>query len=344
LDAAGRDWKVYYHDVATVMTFSRVLARPNLEQHFARFDQFEEDVRGEKLPAYCFIEPRVFDDPVNGIYSNDQHPPHDVRRGEALLARIYEALRSSQHWESSLLVVLYDEHGGYYDHVPPPWVRTNTSTVPSGGFDFSILGPRVPAVFVSPLLQRRRPPVRPRSNSQYFTHESIILTLAKMWNLDATMLEWQHDPAQIATFEWLWQEEGHTAADWPKEEIRLPDWRQLEAVSTAFAYEGMDPYECNYEVGWVGWAVESARFLMHDIFVEDPEILKWCETITKLLPQTLSSGPFMDGFCKVIEQTKQRLSSMDNQSKQILKSAVSSELQLVVAHLDSVISGPAKTI
>jgi len=37
-----------------------------------------------------------------------------------------------------------------------------------------------------------------------------------MWNLDATMLEWQHDPAQIATFEWLWQEEGHTAADWPK--------------------------------------------------------------------------------------------------------------------------------
>jgi len=80
-----------------------------------------------------------------------------------------------------------------------------------------------------------------------------------------------------------------------------------------------------------------------------PQVAVGFTTVRQHLPDCLvlldpAAGPFMDGFCKVIEQTKQRLSSMDNQSKQILKSAVSSELQLVVAHLDSVISGPAKTI
>jgi phospholipase C len=96
-------------------------------------------------------------------------------------------MRSSPHWESSLLLVLYDEHGGYYDHVAPPYVRpataataTATQAGPPAAFDFSVLGPRVPAVFVSPLIERRQPPVRPRSDGQYFTHESFILTLAKV--------------------------------------------------------------------------------------------------------------------------------------------------------------------
>jgi phospholipase C len=99
-------------------------------------------------------------------------------------------MRSSPHWESSLLLVLYDEHGGYYDHVAPPYVRpaktsqqqgdTTTTTRCGPAFDFSVLGPRVPAVFVSPLIERRQPPVRPRSDEQYFAHESFILTLAKV--------------------------------------------------------------------------------------------------------------------------------------------------------------------
>lgn len=81
-------------------------------------------------------------------------------------------------------MIMYDEHGGYYDHVPPPYIRTGPSakSAPSG-FDFSILGPRVPTVFVSPRIERRQPPVRPQSSSQYFTHESLVLTLAKVKTL-----------------------------------------------------------------------------------------------------------------------------------------------------------------
>lgn len=338
LDAAGKAWKVYYHDISTVLTFSRTLAAHDFADRFVSgFERFEEDLRGDDFPAYSFIEPRVFDDPINGLYSNDQHPPHDVRRGEALLARVYEAMRGSRYWESSLLIVLYDEHGGYYDHVPPPYVRPAPAKMPAsapsgGGFDFSVLGPRVPAVFVSPLIERRRPPVRPRSSAQYFSHESFILTLAKMWDLDAAMLDWQHDPAQIATFEWLWQDTN--AADSHKEEIRLPGWRELEASAVAFPHEGMDPYEGNYEVKWIGWAVASALFLRDDVRVDDPKVRRWCDDIIRLR-DTLSAGPFMDGFHKVVEQTRLRLAAVENESKSRELNAIQpSALLALLQYLD----------
>ncbi len=126
---------MYFHDVPTCLTFTNVLKDINFSNHFSSFEHFEKDLQKETFPDYCFIEPRVFDDPVNQLYSNDQvlaflvshflvhafndfrtfqHPPHDLRRGEALIARIYEALRSSKHWEQSLFIILYDEHGGYW--------------------------------------------------------------------------------------------------------------------------------------------------------------------------------------------------------------------------------------
>jgi Phosphoesterase family. len=70
-----------------------------------------------KLPSYTFIEPRYFPDVK---LPNDQHPPHHVGMGEDLIAEVYNALRSAPTWEKTLLVIVYDEHGGNYDHVPPP--------------------------------------------------------------------------------------------------------------------------------------------------------------------------------------------------------------------------------
>lgn len=69
-----------------------------------------------KFPQYAFIEPRYF-----GSTENDQHPPADVRQGEQLIADVYNAIRKNKAlWESTLLIVTYDEHGGFYDHVAPP--------------------------------------------------------------------------------------------------------------------------------------------------------------------------------------------------------------------------------
>ncbi len=111
----------------------------------------------------------------------------------------------------------------------PTNIKTNIEGLGDISFDFSQLGPRVPAVFVSPLIPRyvttvsstssdvqhlclnvccyrHNPPVRPREKGQYFVHESVILTLIKMWDLNGHHLEWQHDPSQMATFEWLWDD------------------------------------------------------------------------------------------------------------------------------------------
>ena len=88
--------------------------------------------------------------------ATDQHPPHDVRLGEYLIAKVYDTLRASQYWEKSQLVVLYDEHGGFFNRVPPPDDVPNPDgkmgTDPP--FDFTRLGVRVPAVLVSPWLKK----------------------------------------------------------------------------------------------------------------------------------------------------------------------------------------------
>ena len=81
------------------------------------------------------------------------HPMDDVTRGEGLIKAVYEAIRNSPHWESSLLIVTFDEHGGFYDHVAaagrgPPGDVADTTT--SYGFAFDLLGVRVPAVVISP--------------------------------------------------------------------------------------------------------------------------------------------------------------------------------------------------
>ena len=89
--------------------------------HFRLFDdEFEADARNGNLPNYSFIEPRYFASVICGLIPNDEHPPHNVVYGEQLIARVYNAVRSAPTWKKTLLVITYDEHGGCYDHVPPP--------------------------------------------------------------------------------------------------------------------------------------------------------------------------------------------------------------------------------
>ena len=90
--------------------------RPRNAAKYRRFDTFFKHARGpvDDFPKFAFIEPSYFTN------QNDQHPPSDVLRGEVLIARVYNALRANEAlWARTLLVVLYDEHGGFYDHVYP---------------------------------------------------------------------------------------------------------------------------------------------------------------------------------------------------------------------------------
>jgi phospholipase C len=162
LQAAGRSWSIVEGDaLPQVLSLSGMIEHA-LEGRFATFRDFAARVNDPSFSdSYVFIEPHyghVLADGRNFKCGNSQHPLDDVTRGEKLLKDVYETIRNSPHWMTSLLIVVYDEHGGFYDHVAPP------STVPPGdffspdnsrhGFKFDQLGVRVPALVISPYTAR----------------------------------------------------------------------------------------------------------------------------------------------------------------------------------------------
>ena len=165
---------------------------------FHPYSEFKSDCAKGDLPAYTFIEPRYDDDVQNGLWANSQHPDFPVDEGEGLIAGVYSALRNSPLWPTTLLLIVYDEHGGIFDHFSPPNLTPDpqyppvpASTNPS--FQFDRLGVRVPAVFVSPL-------IKPRTIiTQQFDHCSIVATVRKLFCLDKSPFNWRE--AQAATFD-----------------------------------------------------------------------------------------------------------------------------------------------
>ena len=125
-------------------------------------DHFFTDAARGALPSFSIIDP--------DFNVNDGHPPFDFSLAEAFLGSIHRALMASVHWPRALLVIMFDEHGGYYDHVPPP-------TVPDPDPDFRQIGFRVPAVVVGPQ-------VRPGAViSTPYEHVSILATLATRFGI-----------------------------------------------------------------------------------------------------------------------------------------------------------------
>ena len=145
--------------------------------HFRFYEEFRHDAKQGTLPAYSFIEPRYFSDVT---LPNDQHPPHVVTLGEQLIADVYNSLRSGPGWTKTLFVITYDEHGGCFDHVPPPAARP-PSAIPTTPFNFDRYGVRVPAVVISPYV-RQATILRPQGTMP-FDHTSIIATLRKRFSL-----------------------------------------------------------------------------------------------------------------------------------------------------------------
>ncbi len=171
------------------------------QEYFHDYADFKSDCANGELPAYTFIEPCYDDDLAQGVYANSQHPDFPVDEGEGLISDVYYALRQSPQWNSTLLLIVYDEHGGIFDHVPPPTltrnpIYDNLPDVPHSKnpvFAFDRLGVRVPAVFVSPYIKAGT------ILSQPFDHCSIVATVRKLFCLDKTPFNWRE--AQAETFE-----------------------------------------------------------------------------------------------------------------------------------------------
>ncbi len=165
------------------MQFPKLWSLP--DEKFKHLANFYEDVASGHLPRYSFLEPRLLLD------GNDQHPSRDIRLGEQLIYEIYDSVRRSPIAKDILLVITYDEHGGCYDHVPPPFGATppGPGDMPNEfDFGFDRFGVRVPAIVISPYIERGTV-YRSADGKAPFDHTSILATLQAWLQVnDATKL------------------------------------------------------------------------------------------------------------------------------------------------------------
>lgn len=155
LDDAGVSWKIYAAQISENLVFAYV--RNHVPSMIAPIADYYTNAAAGTLPQVSFIEP-VYLGNVNS--ESDEHPPANVQVGQAFAAQVITALLSSPLWTQSALFHMYDEHGGFYDHVPPPPACVPDAIPPMlqpndvlGAFDR--YGIRVPAVVVSPYAKRR---------------------------------------------------------------------------------------------------------------------------------------------------------------------------------------------
>jgi phospholipase C len=179
LGAANLGWAIYGYDAEplTKSTFTQISTAD--ASHFGQFTDFQAAAAAGTLPAYTFLEPSW------SSSGNSQHPNYDVALGEQLIHDVYEALRAGPGWPGTLLVVTYDEHGGCYDHVPPPWGAVPPdSDAGEFGFGFDRFGVRVPTVLVSPLIAPGTV-YRVPAGGTPLDHTSVLKTVEQRWNLAA---------------------------------------------------------------------------------------------------------------------------------------------------------------
>jgi phospholipase C len=176
LDAHAIDWRVYYEDLPSPLILPNFRNNPSQVARTAKFDQFLIDAAAGNLPQFTLLDPNY------GTTSEEN--PQDIQVGEQYVAQAVNALIQAPTWPRTALFITYDEHGGYYDHVPPPPAIKPDSIPPllnSGDLPgaYDRYGFRVPLVVVSPWARRRY------VSSRIQDHASITAFIERKWNLPA---------------------------------------------------------------------------------------------------------------------------------------------------------------
>lgn len=143
------------------------------------YSQFQADAAAGTLPAVSFLDPRytVLDDGTG----NDDHPHADIREGDKFLYDVFEAVSKGPDWSSTVLVVNFDEWGGFFEHVPPPRAAAANSVDPDIVNGKTLLGMRVPVVVTSPWSVGD--PTTPTVNSLVYDHTSVLKLIEWRWGL-----------------------------------------------------------------------------------------------------------------------------------------------------------------
>jgi phospholipase C len=223
LQDAGFTWATYDFDDNELRHFTRI----NQEvDNFKKFeDSFAADVQAGNLPNYTLIVPRMFN--ATGQPANSQHAPEDARHGDNLIADVYDVLRSNPSvWLKSALIVTYDEHGGFYDHLAPPSDNVpnpDGKNSPQPGdanfaptFAFDRLGLRVPAIIASPWVKKG-------VDSTRYQHTSVLATLKELFALPSFLTQRDESSRSFASlFAALPSVRTNTPATLPRSVVPLP--------------------------------------------------------------------------------------------------------------------------
>lgn len=219
------DWMHYYshgtwlEDIAGTEGYSYTrdlmekLQDASFDVHFDKMDAFLNKAKAGTLPSVCFLEPewglkKLAFGTDFGINGTDYHPPTNLEPGEKFVKKIYEALTSNKAaWKKTLWIINFDEHGGTYDHVAPPWGAeppwaSDGTPVPEyteKGFKFDRFGVRVPLILVSPLIEESTV-FRPEGDTPY-DHTSVIATILNMLGVPKDKWDLGARTANAPTFE-----------------------------------------------------------------------------------------------------------------------------------------------
>jgi phospholipase C len=180
-DVKGLSWRIYAGN--KIFTLAHALKGIHIWD-IRRYAKFASDINDLGYPAqFTWIEPNYGHVTTDYLNGNSQHPLDGVTGGEALIKATYEAIRASPLWESSLLIITWDEHGGFYDHVDPPGGAVEPGDQPAFaganryGFRFTQYGPRVPALVISPLIPTNT------IDHRIYDHSSILATVERSFKL-----------------------------------------------------------------------------------------------------------------------------------------------------------------
>jgi phospholipase C len=268
LDDWGVSWRWYAHDPATlraidkqyrsltrlhrdnfayfnkkVSILTRIAEALIVEQH----DSFLDDAAKGELRSVSWIDPNFIDLHLLDPRSNDDHPPSDIRYGQTLVMSIYHALRTSPNWDKTLLVVTYDEHGGFYDHVVPPAADDDDPA-------FRSYGVRVPALVISPWVARGQ------VSHTTFDHTSLIKTIFTRFKPDGAPMP--DMGARVAAANDLGELLTEPAPrDVPEHQTvleRLRDWHRSHPLHDLFHHRAPD------EAGAAGGRLPGEEIVLSD--------------------------------------------------------------------------------
>jgi len=271
MERAGIRWRVY-HDGLSFFAMFPDLWKFVLGDKFKDYEYLYSDMQNEPEdndPQIIIVEPSYESAPhIGPDYPNDNHAPLPVGWGEDFLRRTYEAvIANPDRWGSTVFIVYYDEHGGFYDHVPPPLIKYTTTGNPSKSFDS--LGPRIPGIIVSPLV------VQGLVSHALLDHTSILQFIAEKFTpgqpysntVDERKQQGIASISETLTNETVW--------DPP-----LPPSQKIEvssALGDRISVAPTQPIEQAFELA----AMELIKREKDSVSIKYPELFQWKDAVDK---------------------------------------------------------------